>query len=186
MKKITITTLTMLITTLFFGQIDDELTKAKWKIGKDKVIYETTIKRLEGNNDAGGVTNVGYETFDKLIAKTTKKADSEMWTPEKKEKMLDLYQRASQGGMVYLYINRLTIGAANLKYFTVIIKDSTDSKEILRQELDDKIPNVPSGNDYWWNYSSIPIPEKIAGKFYIYIIDKLGGDNNKFKFETRQ
>ncbi len=171
---------------LSHGQIDKELTDTKWQPGKEKVIYETTILRVEGKNDIGGVTNVGYQSFDKFKAATIKKADSEMWTPEKKEKTLGLYEQFASGGMIYFYLTRLTIDAANTNMFTVIVKDSTDSKEILRKGLDSKIANVPSGDNYWWNYNSIPIKEKLQGKFFIYIIDKIGGDNNKFKFEVKQ
>jgi hypothetical protein len=68
--------------------------------------------------------------------------------------------------------------------FTVIVRDSTDNNEIYRKELDDDIPNVPSsGSSYWWNYASITLPTAISGKVYIYVIDKLGRDNGKFKFE---
>ncbi len=169
-----------------YGQIDKELMDSKWYIGKEKVIYEKPVLRLEGQNNIGGTTNVGFQSFDKVRAATIKKAESEMWTPEKKEKTLSLYERFASGGMIHLYLTRLSIDAANTNMFTLIVKDSTDNKEIFRKDLDSKIANVPNEENYWWNYTSIPIKEKLQNKFYLYIIDKIGGDNNKFKFEIKQ
>lgn len=121
-----------------------------------------------------------------LKADTENKADKEMWSLEKKIERIEFYEKFADGGMIHLYLTRLTIGAANTDMFTVIVKDSTDSNEILRRDLKSDIPNTPSsGSSYWWNYTSIPIPNRINGNVYIYIIDKLGGENNKFKFEVR-
>jgi hypothetical protein len=169
---------------LSFGQIDANLTKSGWKVGSEKIIYGNTILRLEGKNDIGGVLNVGYETPEQLISQVVQKADKEMWTEEKKASTIKSYQDFAAGGVIALYITRLTIDAANTDMFTVIVRDSTDKNEIYRTELESSIPQVPSsGSSYWWNYSSIPLPTAISGKVYIYVIDKLGGDNGKFKFE---
>ena len=177
------TSLTVLICQ---AQIDKELTNIKWDLGKEKVIYETAIVRVEGKNGISGMTNLGYKSYEKIKLETIKNADSEMWTSEKKEKTLSMYEKFAFGGMIYLYLTRLTIDAANTNMFSIIIKDSTDSKEILRKEFTSKIANVPNGDNYWWNYHSVPIPAKLKGQFFIYIIDKIGGDNNKFKFEVKQ
>ena len=186
MKKTTAILLLTFLTTFAFGQIDDNLMIANWKPGKEKIIYGNSIFRHEGKNDIGGVLNVGFQTFIQLKADLEQKADKEMWTPEKKKETIESYEKFAGGGMIHLYLTRLTIDAANTDMFTVIVKDSTDSNEILRKDLKSDIPNTPSsGSSYWWNYTSIPIPDKINGKIYIYIIDKLGGDNNKFKFEVK-
>jgi hypothetical protein len=101
---------------------------------------------------------------------------------------MNAYEKLAVGGMIYLYITRITIDAANTDNFTVIVKDSTDNNEIFRKQLKSNIAETPSSGDsqYWWNYTSVPISEKIQGKFYIYIIDRLGDENNKrFKFEVK-
>ena len=59
--------LTFYISAVSFGQIDDNLMEANWKPEKEKVIYGNTILRFDGKNDIGGITNIGYETFDKNL-----------------------------------------------------------------------------------------------------------------------
>jgi hypothetical protein len=186
MKKTTTILLLTILTTFAFGQIDDNLFKTNWKPGKEKIIYDNIILRHEGKNNIGGVLNVGFQTFAQVKVGIEQKADKEMWTPEKKKETIEYIENFASGGMIHLYLTRLTISAANTEMFTVIVKDSADNNEILRKDLKSGIPNTPSiGSSYWWNYASIPIPDKINGNIYIYIIDKLGGDNNKFKFEVK-
>lgn len=177
--------LTTFITTLLFGQIDDNLMKANWKPGKEKVICGNAILRLEGKNNVDGITNIGYQSFEQVKSVLEKDAEREMWTEEKKNKTIESYSKSASGGLISLYLTRLTIDAANTDMFTVIVKDSTEN-EIYREELKSVIPETPSsGSSYWWNYAAILLPEKIQGKFYIYIIDHLGKDNSKFKFEIK-
>jgi hypothetical protein len=184
MKKTITFLFAILIASFSYGQIDKNLKKANWKPGKEKVLYGNTIVRHLGKNTISGMTNLGYQTFEQVISEVNQKANDEMWTAEKKNKTIEAYQKFSAGGILHLYLTRLTIDAANTKMFTVIVKDSEDNNEIFRKELKSNIANTPtSGSDYWWNYASIHIPEKINGKVFIYIIDRLGRDNNKFKFE---
>ncbi len=173
------------MTTFAYGQIDYDLRRHFWKPGKERIILGNPILRLEGRNTLGGMVNAGYEKYTQVKTRIEKKADTEMWTPEMKNERLESLEKFCGGGMIHLYITRLTIDAANAEMFTIIVKDSTDTNEIFRKELERNVPEVPPrANDYWWNYITTPIPEKINGKIYIYIIDKLGMDNNKFKFEV--
>jgi hypothetical protein len=69
--------------------------------------------------------------------------------------------------------------------FTIIVRDSSET-EIFRKELKSDVPEVPSsGSSYWWNYALIPLPKIIQNKIYVYVIDRLGNDNSKFKFEIK-
>jgi len=169
---------------LAFGQIDENLSNSNWQPGEEKTLYGNKILRHSGKNDIGGMTNVGYENLTQVKANLEKKADSEMWTPEKKKIYIGAYEKSAAGGMIYLYLTRLTIEAANTNMFTIIVRDSTDSIEIIRKELEYDIPNTPPiGSDYWSNYDLMPIRKEFSGRVYVYIIDRLGGENNKFKFE---
>jgi hypothetical protein len=181
-KNIVILTL-IIVTKMSFGQIDDNL-MGKWKIGKINIVNGHQIIRLEGENDFHGVTNVGYKTLEQIKVDLMKKAEKEMWSNEDKQSNIKAFEELCQGGFLELYISRTTIEAANSKYFTVILKDTADN-EIFRETLKSKIPSVPAGNShYWTNYDRVKIPTRIEGKFYIYVIDKLGGEKNtKYKFE---
>ncbi|MCC7303775.1 MAG: hypothetical protein IT233_14135 [Bacteroidia bacterium] len=184
MRKLAPLLLSCLILVSSYAQIDKQLKMATWKIGKEKIIYENKITRLEGENK-WGATNVGYERYEQIISEIEKDAEREMWTPEKKAETLETYKESASGGRVSLYIMRLTIDGANTDMFTVIIRDSTDKNEIYRKELKSSVPETPSTStgNYWWNYSTVHIPNAMKGKIFIYVIDKLGRDNAKFKFE---
>ena len=185
MKKTITILLTTFSTVLSFGQSDRTMMYADWKTGTEKTIYGNKIFRHEGNNDMSGITNVGYQTFTQVRADVETRAEKDMWTPEKKQQTLTAMDMVGGGGRIYLYIERLTIGAANTDMFSVIVRDSTDTNEIFRKDLMSDIPEVPSsGSDYWWNSTVISVPKKVSGKIFIYIIDRLGGDNNKFKFSV--
>lgn len=185
MKKILQIILISLIATSCFGQIDNNLMNGNWKTEKEKVIYGNNVMRVEGKNDIRGMTNVGYETFAQLKAGIEKDAEKQMWTEEKKNETIKLYNKFSSGGLIHLYITRLTIDAANTKMFTIIVKDSAET-EIFRKELESDVPNVPSsGTRYWWNYESIALPISIQGNVSIYVIDRLGKDNSKFRFDIK-
>ena len=187
MKKTTAILLLTILTTFAFGQIDDNLMIANWKPGKEKIIYGNSIFRHEGKNDIGGVLNVGFQTFIQLKADLEQKADKEMWTPEKKKETIESYEKFAGGGMIHLYLTRLTIDAANTDMFTVIVKDSS-SNEIYREELKSDIPNLPSsGGSYWWNYTSIWLPTEIKGEIEVYVIDRIGPDgNSRFHFKIKR
>ena len=184
MKKSTTLLLLIFLSKLAFGQIDENLSNPDWQPGKEKTLYGNTILRHSGKNDIGGMTNIGYENLSQVKANLEKTADSEMWTPEKKKTFIGAYEKSSAGGIIHLYLTRLTIEAANTNMFTIIVRDSTDSIEIIRKELEYDIPNTPPiGSNYWSNYTLIPIRKPFSGKIYVYIIDRLGRENNKFKFE---
>ncbi len=187
MKKITnnIIVLAILIaSTALYSQSDNNLRVSNWKIGEDKIFYENKITRLEGENSRYGVTNLGYQSLSQLVEGINKKAEREMWNEEKKSSNIKLFQDQLKGGILYLFISRLTIDAANTKVFTVIIKDSND-KELNRQELKSKVPELPGDDRLWTNLKSVGIPMEIKEKFYVYIIDSLGMNGNvRFKFEV--
>jgi hypothetical protein len=184
MKKTIVFLISIFYSINLLAQIDDELMKQNWKVGKTKTIYNNLINRSEGKNDIRGITNVGYQTFDQVKIDLLAKAEREMWTEQKKNEAVSEYEKFAKGGLIHLYFTRLTIDAANTKMFTIIVKDSTE-KEIYREELKSNIPNTPiSGSNYWWNYTSLPIKDTVSGKIFIYIIDKLNSENGKFKFEV--
>ena len=185
MKKLFASSILVLVVSMLFGQIDDNLTKPSWKPGKEKVIYGNTIFRLEGKNEIRGMTNLGYETLDQARGKIVKRAEAEMWQEEKKDETLAYYDKSAAGGIIHFYLTRLTIDAANTDMFTIIIKDANE-KEVYREDLERGIPETPSGHTYWWNYTTIYLKEKIEGSFFIYVIDKMGEDNGKFKFQVKR
>ena len=75
MKKIILTSILALITNMLFAQFDSNLSQASWKVGKEKIIFGNTILRIEGKNDTGGMTNVGYIDLEQIKAGIIKDAE---------------------------------------------------------------------------------------------------------------
>jgi hypothetical protein len=118
-----------------------------------------------------------------MIEKANKKAESEMWSEEKKLNTIKMYNQELKGGLLHFFVSRITLATANTKMFTVIIKDAKEV-ELYREELKSKVPEVPEANKLWTNYKVVPIPLEIKEKFYVYIIDAAGQEGNvKYKFE---
>lgn len=172
----------ILVTTSMFSQVESNLYGKSWKVGETKVLYNNSITKVIGENKYKNVLNLGYRTCEQIKAEAVKDSENEMWTPEKLKSKIEAFDNFCSGGILTLYIERLTIETANTNNFTVIIKDS-DNIEVLREELKSKVANVPSSNSEWSNSKSILIPKLLKGKFSIYVIDKYGGDNSKFMFE---
>jgi hypothetical protein len=155
----------------------------KWKIDQTKEIYQTKVIRREGENDKNAVTNISYQSYSQLVVVETKKAEDQMWSDEQKKTNLDLLSKYNSGGKVHLYLERSTIGSANTKYFTIIIKD-LEGNEIFRKTADERIAKVPSSDGLWWNNVQVSIDKEFTGTFYVYVIDALGGEKSKYKFEV--
>lgn len=138
-----------------------------------------SVKKLSGKHKYGGVTKIEYKSLAQLIDEVKVQSEKEMWQDGKLESTIDVYKRAWKGGLVKMYIERNTIGAANTDMFSIIIKD-TDENELHRAELENNIPNYSS--DDWWNFGYAYIEERIKTPFYVYVVDKL--EDAPFKFEV--
>ncbi len=183
--KTIITLLTILTSLTVFSQTyNAEFHKRKWKIGKEKIIKQNRITRLEGRNNASAITNIYYETLEQSIANLRRTAGKEMWLQEKLDRLIKASREVAIGGNIHILIERPTIDAANMEYFSIIIKDSEDKEELFRKDFENVIPNTPAGNsDLWSNYEIQVIDNNPGDSFNVYIIDKLGFySTGKYKF----
>lgn len=134
--------------------------ESTWKVNTVKIFSGIPVLRLKGVNDIGGITNIEY-------------------SPSIVNDFGD--------NLIYLYISRLTIEAANLEYFSIIVKDSLQ-QNLVSKQLEWDIPEIPSehltGEDYWWNIGLVSVPQSYNGVLYITIKDMVGGDNDIFEFST--
>lgn len=138
-----------------------------------------TIKKLSGEHKYGGVTQIEYKSLAQLLNEAKKDSEKQMWTKEKTQSILESLKRRCKGGYIRLYIERITIGSANTKMFSIIIKDTVEN-ELYRIELKDNIPQYSSDN--WRNYGLAYIDKMIKPPFYVYIVDGIA--DAPFKFEV--
>ena len=92
------------------------------------------VTKATNSNKYSGDTKIEVLTINELIAEYSKSAERQMKTESEKEILLRALRSESKGGEIRLTVERVTIDAANSKFFTVIIKDDTD-KEIFRKQL---------------------------------------------------
>lgn len=151
-----------------------------WAVGETRVIYNNKITRL-GGRCQGVCTNIGYESIKQVEDGLLKKAEEEMWTEDKKTKTISAFKNLSPGGSVRLYITRPELDEARGSNFSVIVKDTAE-REISRIDIQEKIPSAPRTDNLWSNILSARITAPVSPPFYIYVIDKLGGDNKRHKF----
>ena len=76
-----------------------------------------------------------------------------------------------KGGVLEFYITRYEQSLANLKWFMIIIRDEEDKEKIFEHKLDYQSSELPEGN-FYWNYTTIDLPNNVHPPFYIYIRDR--------------
>ena len=157
------------------------IAQAKQDSIEDSQIKGYSVKRISGKHKYGGVTEIGYKSLSQILSEIEKKAEKEMWTMEDKQSKVEAYKTFYKGGQIRLDIERTTIGSANTKYFSIIIKDLSEN-ELYRIDLDSDVPETPNSNDYWWNISIEGIEKRIRAPFYVYVVDRL--EDAPFKFEV--
>lgn len=122
-------------------------------------------------------TFLEYETPAELHSKFDKEAKLKLYSPEQLAQELE---KLPKGGQLVLTFSRLSIDAANSKWFTIIIQDP-HGKETFRQELDSKVPSPFNGGSitYWKNIRVISLSNNIPTGSTVFVIDELG----KSRFE---
>lgn len=153
---------------------------------KDSIQYASIkrfiITKIEGKHKYRGKTYIEYKSLHQLLKNIKLEAKNEMWTNEKLDEKIKIYKKDFRGGMLILHVDRETIGHANMEEFTLIVKSSKD-EEIMRYTFGYDAPEIPNGDDFWWNIGGKNIPTKVDYPFYVYVIDGLTSD--KFKFEIK-
>ncbi len=144
------------------NQINRQLTYKTWVDGETREINSYQVSRVNGadygnsrNSSTGMITSIAYHD-----------ADAENNAP-----------------FLEFYITRYEQSLANMKWFMIIIRGEDDKDKLLEQKLDYKAAQLPEGN-YYWNYTTIPIPENIHPPFYVYIRDRNLPQLTSFKFKV--
>lgn len=143
-------------------QIDKQLTNKTWVDGETREINGYQVTRVNGadygnsrNSGTGMITSVAYHDAD---------------------------ANNSQAFLEF-YITRYEQSLANMKWFMIIIRGEDDKEKILEQKLDYKAAQLPEGN-FYWNYTTIPLPDDIKPPFYVYIRDRNLPNLTSFKFKV--
>ncbi|MEO0108805.1 MAG: hypothetical protein ABIK62_06505 [candidate division WOR-3 bacterium] len=131
-----------------------------------------------GPEDSGswGHTWIDYKSPRQLEDELAKEAQLKMWSESEVAKRRCWIPA---GGEVVVHISRGTLGSANTRWFTVIVKDG--DRELVRRQGEEDIPdwNPPSLYDRsatsgeWWNLMVVSIPEPLERPINVYVIDDI-------------
>ncbi len=152
MKKLYLLTAMVLITMAGVAQnnqVDPQLTNKTWVDNETRTINGFHVTRIDGT-DYGNARN---SSFGMITSVAYKK------------------KTGTESGELEFYITRYEQSLANLKWFMIIIRGEDDKDKIFEQKLDYQAPEMPDGN-YYWNYTSIKLPDNIHPPFYVYIRDR--------------
>jgi len=143
------------------NEINEALTFKTWVDGESREINGYEVMRINGadygnqrNSSHGMITSVAYHDAD----------------------------ANHESAYLEFYITRYEQSLANMKWFMIIIRDQDDDEKVLEEKLDYKAAEMPNGN-FYWNYSTLPIPETIQPPFYVYIRDRNIPNLTSFKFK---
>ncbi|MFN8351338.1 MAG: hypothetical protein U0U25_07725 [Flavobacteriales bacterium] len=149
------------------------------RFGTDEIVG----KKISGSHKYGGQTKVTWTPLVGLLEQARKDAAKRMQPEADLQALLSSYYGSSQGGRIRIDIERSTIGAANWKFFTVVLQDSTGA-EVFRKELDSDIPEYSSGD--WWNIELVNVDAYVRPPFNVFVIDQLEDAPFNFRVEARR
>lgn len=146
------------------------------KLGDTVAVANVNITKVEGQTKSG-YTDIEYTLPKYLAGEINQLADDEMWDEKKKAAALAFSKANQKGGKIKVSIGRSTMGAANTKWFTIIIKKN--GQEVLRRQLAEESAKP---GPFWWNISIVSIGKPIELPFDVYIIDAVSEDSKRFHF----
>ena len=132
------------------------------------------ITHAEKNTRYGNVS-IEYKSNKVLRDEKLKALDNRLADDATKRREL---ASIPDGGIIFICIRRLTIGAANTNYFEYVIKEG--DREVYRASGDNDIPEIPSSaRGLWWNTDVIYVMNDFEN-ITLYVIDKLLGGRDQF------
>jgi hypothetical protein len=175
MKKSVLLLMSIVFTIGLFAQ-PTMYKKADWKAGETKVVSGTTIKKIEGDNLEGSITNISYQTQKQLFVDLKNRKKTGAIGGERYKNEVERYQKFCAGGLVQLYITRPTQVACNPKWFHIEVKDK-NGKLLFQKDLkDEESSKIKDGSGY--KCSSLAF---IKSEAFLPITIELQEDNNGIK-----
>ena len=144
---------------------------ATYPLGYKIKAYGSTAEFVE--NEAN--CKVEYQSHRYLMSDLDERADKQLWDEERKMKEQEIWPT---GGIIVITVLGPNIESANTKYWSYVVQ-TMDGKEILRQQGEPDIAEVPI-SAYWWNLDTVWINEPMTQPFKLYVIDELTNRRSGF------
>jgi len=146
-----------------------------WGVGKIKTFKENKIKRIEGANSSETITNITYRSLKQLI----EEVNSGALRGDAKKKQLKKYKDYSSGGVIVFYVNRKNEAAANLKNYTLILKNNM-GEELYKRTYKDNAAKINKETGGWENSKNFELKVEVERPFIVEIYD----NKTTYKFEV--
>lgn len=163
-------------TSLSIPQIDESLKRLILRDGTVYITYGTRITHVYGEweyrNSAafGPVTNIAYLTYTQLMVKVRDTAKLENWDEQRYRKSADYFRKNAKGGAILVYVERFDFYLTNMKFFSIIIRDTLERKN---QEYE--FPYQPATietTDRFSNWALYCLADDPGKKFFVNINHK--------------
>ena len=169
-------------------KINDKLTERPWLDQHAYELYGYTItqvfgerRAIQSHSNLGSITSMAYLDQQQLLAGI----DTMDISKEKKVELTERYMNEAAGGVVQLFITRLTESRANFKWFFIVVRGEDDKEKIMEIDLDYHASQLPDANG-WWNYTNILLPKEVEFPFYVYVNDRQSQYLSDYKFKVSQ
>lgn len=165
-------------------KINDKLTERPWLDLHAYELYGYTItqvfgerKAIQNHSNLGSITSMAYLDQQQLLAGI----DTMDISKEKKAELTERYKHEAAGGVVQLFITRLTESRANFRRFFIVVRGEDDKEKIMEIDLDYQASQLPDANG-WWNYTTVLLPKPVNFPFYVYVNDRQSQYLSDYKF----
>jgi antitoxin component YwqK of YwqJK toxin-antitoxin module len=180
---------------LFFfqgnSQITKELRNLIWSNNDKYVVYGHAIQPIFGDISYTNKfnysprTNIAYKNLPQLINDLKIKAETEKWDNAKLNEEITKLEKNAKGGRVYLYLDRISLDNANLRYFFAIVRDMDPKKEkeLFITYFKQNEPYISAG-DRFASEVEFDINKELPDSFYVYINDNQTEAMSDYKFKV--
>lgn len=172
-------TISLLLTVLILGttrmgaQVDQGLINLVLRDGTNYVTYSHRITQVFGEWEYrnsvgyGPVTNIAYQTFEQIMYLVRDSAKRENWDQDRWLKSANYFKNNAKGGRVILYVERFDFYFSNLKFFFLILRDSTDVNQY-EYNFPYRAADLVT-SERFSNWGICNLPADPGDKFYIYV-----------------
>ena len=129
---------------------------------------------IQRNNQSYGNIKIEYEDYTMVADKTLTQLNNQL---ENESTRNTVMSSIPHGGQITIRIYRRIIDSANTNNFIYVIVQ--DGKEIYRKNGSHNVPNYDI-SDYGttcWNIDIVYVPKPIEDSITLYVIDRLGGED---------
>lgn len=156
--------------------------KAQWGVNETKT-SGSQITRIKGENKVVIITNVGYQSQAQLIEDLKEKKKQGKVGGDKYKTQMNEYKNKSQGGMVYLYLERPEPSESNTQNFRVRILDESGNL-IQEKQMRTQDGKMNRDGSAYRNDGTVFVKAPLTTSFIVEVIEQTPTGEKVYKFKV--